>query len=372
MAKIAKGENVVNLPFYARASLIIIGLFVFIHMLAIGRSIIVPLLFAVVVSILLSTVVDFLVAKKMDRTLAISVSLLMTLVFGALLVVWLISQANMFVDALPELNAKLDVLQKEFAAWFSENFGVGARKTNEWINSTRSDLTSMSSDRIGNTISTIANALIILILIPVYIFLILYYQPLIIDFIHRIVGDGFRQDVGIVLNQSKTLLKAYFAGLMIELVIVAILNAIGLLALGVEYAILIAIIGAILNMIPYIGGIIMLALSMLMAMLSNTDPKYALYAAGVFFVIQLIDNYVLIPKIVGSKIKINALVAVVVVIAGGAIWGIPGMFLALPMIAIIKVIFDRIEPLEPWGFLFGDTMPPMVRIKFRGRKKPAA
>ncbi len=372
MAKVAKNENVVNLPFYAKASLIIIGLFVFVHMLALGRSIIVPLLFAVVISILLSSAVDFLVSKKIDRTLAISISLLATLALGALLIVWLISQANLFVDALPELNAKLDVLQKEFASWFAQNFGVGARKTNDWISSSRKDLMSLSADSVGNTISTIANALIILILIPVYIFLILYYQPLIIDFIHRIVGHGFREDVGIVLGQSKTLLKAYFVGLMIELVIMAILNAIGLLALGVEYAILIAIIGAILNMIPYIGGMIMLGLSMLMAMLSNTDPKYALYAAAVFFVIQLIDNYILIPKIVGSAIKINALVAVVVVIAGGAIWGIAGMFLALPLIAIIKVIFDRIEPLEPWGFLFGDTMPPMVRLKFRARKKPAA
>ncbi|MDQ3017387.1 MAG: AI-2E family transporter [Bacteroidota bacterium] len=368
MAKVSN-DNVVNLPFYAKASLIVLGLFVFVHMMSVGKSIIVPLLFAVVISILLSAAVDFLEKKKVDRTLAISLTLLMTLILGAVLIMWIISRANIFIDALPELNVKLDVLQKEFAGWISENFGVGARKTNDWINTARADLTTMSSDRIGDTISTLANSLIILILVPVYIFLILYYQPLIIDFIHRIVGHGFREDVGIVLNQSKTLLKAYFVGLLVELVVMVILNAIGYLALGVEYAFLLAIIGAILNMIPYIGGIIMLGLSMLMAMLSNTDPKFALYAAAVFFVIQIIDNYFLIPKIVGSKIKINALVAVVVVIAGGAIWGIAGMFLSLPLIAIIKVIFDRIEPLEPWGFLFGDTMPPMVRIKFRGRKK---
>ena len=109
---------------------------------------------------------------------------------------------------------------------------------------------------------------------------------------------------------------------------------------------------------------------MLMAMLSSPDPSIAFLAAGVFFVIQLIDNYVLIPKVVGSKVKINALVAIVVVIAGGAIWGITGMFIAIPLTAILKVIFDRIEPLQPWGFLMGDTMPP-IRIKLTRRRKAA-
>ena len=171
-----------------------------------------------------------------------------------------------------------------------------------------------------------------------------------------------------MLGQTRSLLKSYFAGLLIELVIVAVLSSVGLLILRVEYAILIGIIGALLNMIPYIGGIITLGISTLMTMLSHTDPIYALYAAGLFFLIQIIDNYILIPKVVGSKIKINALVAIVVVIAGGALWGISGMFLALPLIAIVKVIFDRIPAMEPWGFMLGDSMPPMIRIKLRRRR----
>lgn len=361
-------ETVVRLPFYAKASLILVGLFVFLSMLVLGKSIIVPLLFSVVLSILLSSVVDFLEQKKVDRLLAITIAMLLTVFVVAFLTVMLVSQANMFIDALPELALKLDVLQKEFVAWFSESLGVGARKTNDWINTARQDLTVMSSDKARDTISTLVNALVVLILIPVYIFLLLYYQPLIVDFIHRVIGEQHVKDVGIVLGQTRSLLKSYFAGLLIELVIIAVLNTLGLLVLGVEYAILIGILGALLNMIPYIGGIIMLGISMLMTMLSNTDPMYAVYAAGLFFLIQIIDNYILVPKIVGSKIKINALVAIVAVIAGGALWGVAGMFLALPLVAILKVIFDRIQPLEPWGFLLGDTMPPMVRIKLRKRK----
>src|SRR5687767_4906597 len=371
MTKVTE-EAVIKLPFYARAAFIVVGLFVFISMLILAKSLIVPLLFSVVISILLSSVVDFLVIKKVDRVIAICIALLLTLFVIALVTVMIISQANMFIDALPEFNKRLDILQLEFSKWFSENFGVGARKTNEWLNSARADLTVMSSERVGNTISTLINALIVLILIPIYIFLLLFYQPLLVDFIHRVIGEEHTKDVGIVLGSTRSLLKSYFAGLLIELVIIAILNSIGLIILGVQYAILIGILGAFLNMIPYIGGIITLGISMLMAMLSNTDPIYALYAAGLFFIIQIIDNYFLIPKVVVSKIKINALVAIVAVIAGGAMWGVAGMFLSLPLIAIIKVIFDRIPALEPWGFMLGDTMPPMVRLKLRRKKANAS
>lgn len=367
MAK-STNEIIVKLPFYARASLIIVGFFVLISMLVLAKSLIVPLLFAVVIAILLSSVVDFLVQRKVDRVLAIVIAMVLTICVFGLVMVMLISRANMFIDAIPELSARLDVLQVQFVSWFSEAFGVGERKSSEWINTARTDLFDMSSERVGNTINTLLNALIVLILIPVYIFLLLFYQPLIVDFIHRVIGDEHTKDVGIVLGSTRTLLKSYFAGLLIELVIVAILNSVGLLILGVQYAILIGLIGALLNMIPYIGGIIALALSMLMAMLSHPEPIWALYAAGVFFIIQIIDNYILIPKVVGSKIKINALVAIVVVIAGGAMWGVAGMFLSLPLVAILKVIFDRMPQLEPWGFLLGDTMPPMVRLKLRRRK----
>ncbi len=82
-----------------------------------------------------------------------------------------------------------------------------------------------------------------------------------------------------------------------------------------------------------------------------------------FYVIQLIDNNYIVPKIVASKVKINALFSIIVVFAGNALWGVPGMFLSIPMLAIIKLICDHIEPVKPWGFLLGDTMPPILKIK---------
>jgi predicted PurR-regulated permease PerM len=110
-----------------------------------------------------------------------------------------------------------------------------------------------------------------------------------------------------------------------------------------------------LNLIPYIGGIVAISLPMLMGLMTDT-PISALYVFLAYAFIQLLDNNFLVPKIVASKVKVNALISIIVVLIGGTLWGVAGMFLSIPLIAILKVIFDRIENLEPLGFLIGDDM----------------
>jgi predicted PurR-regulated permease PerM len=111
------------------------------------------------------------------------------------------------------------------------------------------------------------------------------------------------------------------------------------------------------------------ALPMLVAFATKSSPMYAIYVLVLYYFIQLIDNNFIVPKIVASKVKINALFSILVVIAGNALWGIPGMFVSIPLLAIVKLICDNIEPLKPLGFLFGDTMPPLLKIKMNFKKK---
>jgi predicted PurR-regulated permease PerM len=110
------------------------------------------------------------------------------------------------------------------------------------------------------------------------------------------------------------------------------------------------------------------ALPIMIALVTKTSPWYSLYVMAVYYFIQLIDNNYIVPKIVASKVKINALVSIIVVLAFGALWGIPGMFLSIPLTAIVKIVFDQIEPLKPWGFLLGDTMPDLAIFKIKLKK----
>jgi predicted PurR-regulated permease PerM len=193
--------------------------------------------------------------------------------------------------------------------------------------------------------------------------MILFYQPLLLEFIRRLFAEIHQSKVSEIVTQIKTVIQRYLIGLVIEAVMVAIMDSVALLILGIDYAILLGIIGALLNVIPYIGGIVAVALPMMIAIATKSTAWYALYVLAAYYFIQLIDNNYIVPYIVSSKVKINALFSIIVVLAGNALWGIPGMFLSIPLLAIIKLICDNIEPLQPWGFLLGDTMPSLLKIK---------
>ena len=209
------------------------------------------------------------------------------------------------------------------------------------------------------------------LIMPVYVFFIIYYKPLLMEFFARLFPKNAHAMVVDVLTQTKSLVQSYLFGLLIEAALVAALNSAALLIIGIEYAILIGVIGALLNVIPYIGGLVAVALPMLLAFATKT-PADALYVLIAYIVVQFIDNNFFVPKIVASKVKINALVSIIVVLIGNALWGVPGMFLSIPLTAIVKVIFDRIPSLEAFGFLLGDNQPDITKEIFVVKRRKQA
>jgi len=219
----------------------------------------------------------------------------------------------------------------------------------------------------GQALSTVGGFVYGVVLVPVYVIMILWYQPLFREFLRRVFVRDKHSAVTEVVAETESMIQSYFVGLLLEFAIVATLDAVGLLVLGIDYAILLGIIGALLNVIPLVGGIATVALSMMVALITKDSPTYALLVLVMFVVIQFVDNHFIIPKVVASNVRLNALVSIIVVLAGGMVWGIPGMFLSIPLLAIAKVICDRIEHLKPLGFLLGDIMPVSAGIK--GRKR---
>ncbi len=359
-----------SLPFYAKITIFLVGFIALIGILYVAQDIIIPIVFAILIAILLSPVVRFFTQKKINRIVAISITLLLAFLIIAAIGTLMISQASQFGDSWPILVDKFTEIINNSILWFSGYFDIHVDKIHAWILQTKGDILSNSSDVIGQTIMTLGNGLVILFLVPVYVFVILFYQPLLIDFIHKLFGSGNQLQVNEIIAQIKTVIQRYLLGLVIEAVLVAALDAGALLILGIDFAILLGILGALLNLIPYIGGLVAVALPMMIAV-TTKSPIYAIYVLVLYYIIQLIDNNYIVPIIVSSKVKINALFSIIVVIAGNALWGISGMFLSIPLLAIVKLIFDHIEPLKPWGFLLGDTMPSLSKIKpiFKKSKK---
>ncbi|MDP3451581.1 MAG: AI-2E family transporter [Bacteroidales bacterium] len=355
------------IPFYVRISIFITGIYFFVYILYIAQGILIPIIFSVFFAVVLNPAVNLFVRLKLNRVVAIALTVILALFLITIFGTFLFSQASKFSESWPVLVEKFTEYLNQSISWASNYFNIQPQKIIEWVSSTKNEFIELSGSSVGRTLLNIGSGIFALLLIPVYVFMILYYQPLLLEFIHKFFGTINRGRVNDIITQTKIVVQRYLTGLFIETVIVAVLNSAALLILGIEYAILLGIIGALLNLIPYIGGLVAVAMPMMIAVVTKSTAWYAVYVLVCYYIIQLIDNNYIVPKIVASKVKINALVSIIAVIAFGVLWGIPGMFISIPLTAIVKVVFDRIESLKPWGFLLGDTMPAIKTLVF-GKK----
>lgn len=347
-------DNHTSLP---KAPLYILGLCGLIALLYIARDFLIPLTFAGLFSIMLSSVAIRLMNRGISRILAVVLTVIPAILILMAFSIIFFSQFSNFMDTIPTLIEKVKSLTTQFVNWGAGFFDISPRGFETWLADVEKDLLNKSGAVIGYTISTMSTTVVSIFLIPVYVFMMLFYQPIIVGFLHDVFGKNHREELNEILPVTKDIIKNYLIGLIIETAIVATLNSIGLFILGIEYALLLGLLGGLLNVIPYLGAIIAAGLYMIVALVTKDHPSYALFVLINYLVIQFIDNNFLVPKIIGSKVKLNAFVSIVAVIAGGALWGIPGMFLSIPLLALVKVICDRVEPWQPWGFLLGDSMP---------------
>jgi AI-2 transport protein TqsA len=341
-------------PLYIKAPLVLLGLALVVFTLHIASDLIFPLFFAAIFAIMLHPVEQWLVRHRVPQLLAISLTVVLGVAALLALMYFIYLEAGQLASQMPMFKAKLLQTAEQLQQWLNARFGLTSQKLRGYV----SEAGSRAAGLLGGTLTAVSGLLVVATLIPVYIFLLFLYQRRLVDFLTQ-VFSGHRQDQGVadVLHESKSAIQSYMVGLLIEGSIVAVLNVAGLLALGIPYALLLGVLGALLNFIPYIGGLTAILLPVLMAFVAKQGYGYPLGVVGVYIVIQFIDNHFLIPRIVASKIKVNALVAIVGVLVGNAIGGVAGMFLALPIIAILKIIFDRIDGLKPWGLLLGDEEP---------------
>lgn len=337
-----------------QTAVICIGLYALANALFYTRELVVPLLFGTLFAILLDAPVNLVTRLRIGRTPAILIVLVFAMALALGLVILIGYHGSSLVDDLPKLMGRLSKVATSIGHWVAETTGIGDEKMNAWYEKTRNDQMKNSSVIVGKTLSNLDNLLSVVFLLPVYIFMLLYYKSHLVEFLRRkLLHKGRERILGEILGEIKSLVQFYLVGLMTELFIVAGLNALGLYIIGVDYAILLGLITGVLNLIPYLGGIIAGALAMIVAVSSST-PFDAIWVLVLFSTVQFIDNTFIVPLVVGSRVKLNAFISLIGVIAGGALWGIPGMILSIPLLGVLKVIFDKSESMQAWGFLLGD------------------
>jgi len=341
-------------PFYVKLSLNLISLSILAVVLILGSNIIVPIFFAILLANLLLPVTRFLAARKFNHTLSILLPVALSVILGVGVIYLMSIQVLHFMDDVPALKERVNEVSDSLQRWIKESTNIPVRRQNQYLNETVDDLKERAPQLVGKTFVSVTSVLIYVVLLPLYTFLILYYRATIKAFLIGVFKNGSAKKVNEVLTESTTIAQQYIAGLLIETTLVFILNTIGFLILGIKYAVFLALLAALLNLIPYVGMLIANVVCILITLVSSASAGDAIWVGVILAAVQFFDNNFGMPLIVGNKVRINALVTIIGVLLGGTLCGIPGMFLAIPALAFLKVVFDNVPELNPWGVLLSD------------------
>ncbi len=329
----------------------------------------VPAAFGALLAMLLLPLNRRLERNGCNRIIAISISLILVLAAFFLLGWLFTSQIMNFANDLPAIHDELRTRYSEIQQFIASEFGVSVEKQVKFM-SDESDALIKGAGALGTIFIFSAGVMFAgFALIIVHIFLFLLYRVRIKKFFLLVLPDTGQAKAENIIEEIATVTRKYLTGVVTVMAILSVLNSIGLFALGIPNAIFFGILAAVLNVVPYVGVWIGSALPIFMAIISKDGMFYPVGVIGVFIVTQFIDNHFLTPRITGSQVQLNALAAIGIIILGNMVWGIGGMILFVPMAGMLKIVFDNIEPLKPFGYLIGDDAPHKESVFLRMFKR---
>lgn len=338
-----------NLPAYIKTAIIIIIIYFGWQLLVLCSAILIPLLIAWLISFVLLPVQLFFENKiRMPRGIGAFICTLLVGFLFYLVLVILAGEASSFSADLAGFHQKLTAASGQFQNWFSP----GGSQLDLYISKAAGTFISFFSSLAGRILLTITSMIIWLILIVVFVFFFLYYHNLLHNFTLQIFQKKDKEQVQSSILAVRSLINHYLFGILIEMVLVALIGGILLSVFGIQHAIVIALLAALLNIIPYVGIYSALLLSALVTLL-NSGLTAAITTASILLFVHLIDGNILMPRVMGSQVKLNSFITVLAVLCGGLVWGIPGMFLFIPLTAIVRIVLEQIPSCKPFATLLG-------------------
>jgi predicted PurR-regulated permease PerM len=358
-----------EMPVTVKRSIELLGLFLLGALFVIGSNILMPILMAFFISIMLLPVYRFFKRRKFPEVLAIFLPILLLLVFAGGIIWFFSAQVGILIEDFPQISRNVSKHLHSLSDWINQSFNYSTSEQLKFFNEQSEKMLSSAGNLLTGAVNSVSGAFLFFGLLPIYIYLMLYYKNLLLRFIFMWFKPDTHKQVEEGLRETQTMIKSYLVGLLIQIGYITILLGGILLIVGIKHAFLIGVIFALLNLIPYVGALIGNVIGVMLTLTSSEELWPIFTVLGIIAFVQFLDNNILMPRIVGSKVKINALSAIVGVFIAGSIAGISGMFLALPVIAVLKIIFDRTEMFKQWGVLLGDDMPDKSPMNFPGMRK---
>ncbi len=341
---------------YVKYTTILLGLILTVYVMIVAKSILLPILFAALLSILLAPLASWFEKYKVPRILAALLALVIGLSVLVGLGYFFYTQLTAFVDDVDLIKERseelLTGLEEFLMTWFDFEGFVQFEEIEELF----IEFIRENSGTLGRGIAGAASVVTTVFLVPVFMFMFIVFREFLKSFLLKLFGrksEMHAAKVQTIMTNIQVVVQRYITGVLIVIVILSFLNSIMLLVIGVNHAVFFGVFAAMLNIIPFLGPIFGSVLPILYALLTMDSLIYPIVILAGFYIIQLFESNLFTPVIVGSQVSMNALIALLLLFLGAQIWGLAGMILFIPLGAMLKVVFDEIDSLKPYGYLIG-------------------
>ena len=332
---------------------VFLSITLFIYGLIAARNFLFPIAFSFLLGYLLFPVANWFEKKKVPRILANLIIIISSL--GILSAIFIIAYRTIFPLAidLPELTDKAIENLSSMMGSIGNYLGFNQNDTEELIRGQISSLFEAGSEQFQALFTATTSTIVAIGLLPVYLFLTLYYRTKFMYFLLKIAGKSRKMKMITVLRELSTVMVRYLSGVIAVVFILFFINSLGLLIVGIQYAIPLGITAALFNFIPYFGTLLGGLVPLLFAILIEGDPVLAFRVVILFIIVQFTENNILTPNIVGENVNISPFFIITGLVASSMIWGLPGMLLVVPFLASIRIVFSHVEFMKPYAYLLG-------------------
>jgi len=317
------------------------------------KIIIVPLLFSLIFAVMLYPVCAKLEYFGLSKGVAAFLSVFLTSVVFSLALWFVYNQMTRFAEQGPQFIEKASELYDKLQASIADMFGV-RRSSQSRLQNQLAQFANNTEAIVSGLVGFLSGFITDVTLIPLYVFFLLYFRDFFLEFFYKIIPSQDKEIIDGTMKQIYDVILNWMRGVLIVIVIVGVLNSVGLVILGIEYPFFFGFLASFLALIPYIGILIGSLLPALLALITKDSYWYAVGVVGIFWFVQVLEGNFITPYIVGKNVSLNPLIAIFTLLMFGKMWGMAGLVLALPVTAIIKVVFDSVPGLKPYGFLLGE------------------
>ncbi len=347
-------NNKTELPWYGKLILVLGGITLLIYVLIQASSILVPFLFAVFFAILLAPLSSLIERYRINRLFSSLFSVLIGITFLSGIIFFFYNQLISFAQDLSMIEERINELFTQFSEFFNTYLAVEPDAQMDSVSDSIVSFLRDNMEPLTRGVMTAATTLTMFFLIPMYVFLLLMYRDFLKNFFLMAFARREKNSrVEIMINKVRSVVQNYITGMSIVICILAVLNSTALYIIGIDHALFFGVFAALLNVIPFLGPIIGSILPIIYSLLVMDSLWYPFAVLATFYVIQLFESNLFTPMIVGQRVSLNPLVTLLAIFIGGQIWGLAGMILFIPGLAMLKEVFDEVDSLRPYGYLLG-------------------